>query len=279
MARPAFVVVAHKTPPQIIHLVRTLLDGADAPVVVHVDAKHPEVLREIRAGLGPAPGLEIISRRRVHWGDISQVDAILDCLAVLVGGTAEFTHVKLLTGQDHPVRPLGEFAEFLAAHPGKSFMEYEPLPNRYWIIGGEADGGFGRVAHPRLRLGGRRVKLPIRRRLPSGMRFAGGSALCCFDRRHAEYVVAHHRRYRALFRFAALPDEMFFQTMLANSEHADDVVNDNLTYTAWEEVSAHPKILGPADFDDIARSGRFFARKFDIAADAAYTAHFGRTAG
>jgi hypothetical protein len=70
----------------------------------------------------------------------------------------------------------------------------------------------------------------------------------------------------SFFRHVDIPDEIFFQTVIMNSELADTVVNDNLRYIDWTR-GRRPAILETRDFEALARSPKLFARKFDVEHD------------
>jgi hypothetical protein len=65
-----------------------------------------------------------------------------------------------------------------------------------------------------------------------------------------------------------IPDEIFYQTILLNSPLQQTVVNDEVHYIAWPELSGpHPDILGVPDFDRFMATDKLFARKFDATVD------------
>lgn len=73
--------------------------------------------------------------------------------------------------------------------------------------------------------------------------------------------------YNQRFRYTGAPDELFFQTALANS--ALPIVNKNLRYIHWTLGDHSPKTLTVKDYDAITQSDAFFARKFDANQDSA----------
>jgi len=264
MTGVAYLVLAHTLPNQLLRLVRRLSTHPEDRVLVHIDRRFRGEFATVATTLERLENVALVSFRKVHWGHISVVDALLDCIGAILDRHPGVAHIKHLSGQDYPCQPVAAFRGLLAAHPGRSLMEFHALPNPIWTAGGEADGGVGRVTRPRVRIGRSTVRLPFRQRLPDGLRLHGGSALWCLSRAHAAYVVAEADRYRRLFRFATCPDELFFQTVLLNSRFGADVVNNGMTYVAWEHGAPSPKILTRDDLPAIVESGCWFARKFDI---------------
>ena len=57
---------------------------------------------------------------------------------------------------------------------------------------------------------------------------------------------------------------MYFQTVIMNSKHAENTVNDNLRFIDWEGgKKGGPAFLDEKDFDRIVRTDNLFARKID----------------
>ncbi len=69
------------------------------------------------------------------------------------------------------------------------------------------------------------------------------------------------------FKYTAVCDEMFFQTILWNLINHDELVNDSLWYINREKWAASPEYLTIKNLDTIKKSGKLFARKFDINID------------
>ena len=64
-----------------------------------------------------------------------------------------------------------------------------------------------------------------------------------------------------------IPDELFFQTILVNSELRNRIVNDDLRYIRWSATGSGPEVLLVDDFDRLRHTESLFARKFDQGAD------------
>jgi hypothetical protein len=60
---------------------------------------------------------------------------------------------------------------------------------------------------------------------------------------------------------------MFFETILMNSPLKSRVVNDSKRYVDFTRKERHPKILTKDDLENMKKSGKFFARKFNLAVD------------
>jgi hypothetical protein len=63
-----------------------------------------------------------------------------------------------------------------------------------------------------------------------------------------------------------VPDELFFQTIIMNSQLRDTVENDDLRYLDWSREPA-PAVFTAADLPSLLESRQLFARKFDETVD------------
>ena len=263
----AYIIMAHQHPDQVVRLVRRLI-GPGANIVLHVDkGAQASVYSEIVQTLAGTGGLHFLRRRSTPWGTAGVIRATLDGLRFLFDEGLPFSHVFLLTGQDYPVVPASEIASFLDRNPGKSFLEWGRFPMEDW-----PGGGYGRIQHYWFHTRSRSFCLRARRRLPFGLQPYGGSAQWCLARECAASILSFLRSHEALmrfFEFACNPDEIFFQTIVLNSEFRDTAVNEPLTYVDWSRPSGrgHPATLTLGDYEAIRTASCLFARKFDVRVD------------
>jgi hypothetical protein len=264
--RLAYIISAYKRLEQVTRLVRRLHTDQSS-FFVHVDRKTNNAEYEaLVASLRDLPSVRLLERHTCHWGGFGHVRATLKGVEELQRQAIAFDYAILLTGQDYPIKPNDQIERFLeAAHP-KSFMAFYALPRASW----DAGGGLDRVQYWHLRLYGRHIRLPWRRSFPLGLRPYGGGAYWCLSRDCIEYVahvVAARPDIVSFFHHVDIPDEIFFQTILMNSELGKTVVNDNLRYIDWTR-GRRPAILETGDFDALRASPKLFARKFDVHRDA-----------
>jgi hypothetical protein len=81
------------------------------------------------------------------------------------------------------------------------------------------------------------------------------------------HYVRDHPEFASVFRRVFIPDELFFQTILVNSELRNRIVNDDLRYIRWTATGSGPEVLLVDDFDRLRDTESLFARKFDQGAD------------
>lgn len=123
------------------------------------------------------------------------------------------------------------------------------------------------------------VGTPYTRLSRLSLQVAGGAQWWILPADMAAEVLrfADDRRGMRIFAETGSPDETFMQTALVNSPHAD-----RLTINPWDETrqmtrtftdfgsgpyTGHPRVLTVEDFDRIATSDAWFARKFDVDRD------------
>lgn len=110
--------------------------------------------------------------------------------------------------------------------------------------------------------------LPKKRELPKNFELYGGSTWWTITKNLAEHILLTNKKNRGFnnfFRYALIPDEMYFQTHAMNSPFREHVVNNNLREIIWNpEDKTHPILFTGKDFDFLTKSSALFARKFDV---------------
>jgi hypothetical protein len=306
-ARIAFLLMVHDNPQQLARLVDAL-DHPDASFHVHVDAKAP--LEPFEAALDGQPKVRLLRNRVVaNWMGYSLVEATLRLLA----DAAEqgFDYCILLSGSDYPIKSVPELFDFYG-RAGEEYIAYwrlqdrpswrhkvlyhypvDRIPIRNWSTNSEA-------SYLRRLFWGRYFRyrrfMPKRRFLP-GLVPYGGPDWWSLSRGCVEHVLRYVRdnpRFARFYRTTASPGEMFFQTIILNSEWAQrvhgraeyeewlrtrteaDVDRDtpmlpdelfNFRYVDWSgEIDGRrekPAVLDERDWPALLASPSHFARKFD----------------
>lgn len=270
--RVGYIILAHHKPRQLDRLVRALRAESDGPIFIHVDRRAPQILAQADDILRGVPDVTLRSVHKVSWGGFGIVAAALEGLSHLLADPS-VGHIQHLSGQDYPIKPVRAFEAMVQAAPDTSFMECQALPRSDW----PPDGGIYRVRHRYLKCGVRPIRLPMRRQLPPGITFYGGSAFWCLTRAHAACALASE--LREFFRHAFVSDELFFQTVLMNSPWRGAIKDGPMCYTSWSGNARSPKTLGQQDLEALMRTPHFFARKFDGDIDSGVLDQLDRAAG
>jgi hypothetical protein len=273
MAGTAYVVLAHKNPAQVGRLVGAL---NPSPVYLHVDRRTPGRLASAIASEAGAAGLvATLPRFPTPWASWNLVVAALTGLDRAVRDGAD--HVVCMSGQDYVLAGPHEIDAFLAGFQDCSFLPSTPVPTP--ILG--ADGGMSRFRYWHVPLGGKKVRLPLRRGVPRGLEPYWHQAQWCLASGLAEEIVAAWRRDPQLtryFRRVWIPDETFVGT-LAHRLGSSSIMDENLWYVRWSPGASHPDVLDETDLPDLLRATvvgsdvggssrrKLFARKFDVGAD------------
>ena len=266
MTRIAYIVSAYKLPAQLERMLRRLA-GPGVTFAVHVDRKTRRATWDEMVSRCRDLDVAWLPRHRSQWGGFGHVRATLKGIDHLVRENVPFDYAVLLTGQDYPLRRPEEIARRLHDAGGRSFMRHVRLPWEHW----GPRGGLDRVedwhviTYRRLH-----IALPLRRELPGGLQPYGGSAYWCLERTLVHFVHGFLRDNPAYVRFfehVFVPDELFFQTIIMNSELRDTVENDDLRYLDWSREPA-PAVFTHDDLPALLGSGQLYARKFDETVDA-----------
>ena len=277
----AYLMLVHANPDHLQRLIGRLRSD-NAMFFLHVDRKTnlrpylPLQADDVR--LVPDPVA-------VHWGDFSQVEAILKLMTTaLAAGT--FERFVLISGADYPLWPTADINAFFAAHPEDEFINMVPMPC-------EAAGKpLARLTTYTLRptlSAPRRLALRVLlkagviprqrdlRRALGSLQPYGGSTWWALTRAACEYIVQFVQGNPRLVRFfkgTQYADETFLHTVLGNSPLLANV-RRNLTYTDWSAGGASPANISEIHVDYFRTTKQFaptdvygagpmiFARKFN----------------
>jgi len=251
--------------------VRKLLHGK-CEVFIHVDKKAE--IRSFHAIVEVDPRVNFIkSRTNISWGGFSMVEATLLSFREVMLNNQKYDFINLISQSDNPLVSSQIVDRFLSQHKGKSFMKLGTR-NIAWRV--EMQRKINKIHLLDYRFKGKYTLerliniFPTYRGIPFGMELVGSSQWFTLALRHVEYVLETVEKYasiRRFFRYTWGADEFFFQTILYNSPHRDEIIDDNLRYIDWSGSQPSPKILTINDFDSLKKSGKFYARKFDARVD------------
>jgi Core-2/I-Branching enzyme len=279
----AYVVLSHRSPGQVLRLVRALAEGPAARVLVRHDPRGPRLAAgDVRA----AGGEPLEDRIEFEWGGWSQLELIFACLrAAAARHDPDWTLV--LSGQDYPLRALAAIeAELESSGADGRLGAVREVERRRPAPG--ADEFFLRCRYlhytrPRamphlpaaLRplayvrelpplVGVRRPPWP-----PPPLDFYASADWLTLGRRALAAVLraGEDRRLMRHFRRVAVPSESFFASVLLNDPGLT-IERDNRRFAPFSRPGApHPDTLTSADLERLLASGADFGRKFDAEVD------------
>lgn len=276
MARIAFILLTHKDPQGVIDQANRLTATGDY-VAIHFDASAPASgYRLIRAALDDNPGVVFArSRIRCGWGEWSLVQASLEALRAAERSFPMATHFYMLSGDCMPIKSTDFTRDFLEkddcdyieAHDFfesdwiKTGIRSERLVYRHW---------FNERTHKTLFYASMALqkRLRLERTIPADLRIMIGSQWWCLRRRTIEAVLSHidtRPEIVRFFRTTWIPDETFFQTMVAHVVPRKQMRNRTPTFLMFTDYGM-PVTFYNDHYDLLLRQNYLFARKISAEA-------------
>ena len=270
----ACLVLAHENAGQIALLVRWL-ERQGARCYVHVDLRAADTRTELAALV--SPGSRVLSAEeshRVEWGGFAMIGATLALMRAAVREAPDARAMVLLSGTHLPIREAAAIGVQLLdgrEHIDLAFAAAEPADHmslrRFWYLslpGREERRPFLRWVNSNTwRLGRRDLASGLR-----GMTPMVGSQWWCLSAACVRHILAFleaNAWYERFFRYASIPDETFFHTLVGASRFAANRAPSPLYQM---KTGYSPCVLTVADLPAAVASGMPFARKFDTRVDA-----------
>ncbi|MDQ1901673.1 DUF5928 domain-containing protein [Paracoccus sp. WLY502] len=276
MARIAFILLTHKDPQGVVDQARRLTASGDH-VVIHYDRNAPAGdYRRIRQALADAPGVGFAPRRfRCGWGEWSLVAATLSALREAERRFPQATHFYMLSGDCMPIKS-AEYArafldrdecdyieafDFFDSDWIKTGLKGERLAYRHW---------FNERRSKRLFYASLRAQqwLGLERPLPRGIQVMIGSQWWCLRRQTVEALltlIAERPDLPRFFRTTWIPDETFFQTLVAHLVPRTQIRRRSPTCLMFTDYGM-PVTFHNDHYDLLIRQDYLFARKISAEA-------------
>ena len=264
--KQAILVTAYKNLQSLGRLISCFDEDFD--FYIHIDKK----CKEKMPALGGAH-VYTVRKYNIQWGSERHLWAIIELFKLsCLNGPYSYFHV--ITASDYPVKPLGEFKSFFSDWNDKIYLDYHQLPWNAWI----GEGGFERIKYfwvgnqwydfrtHKMTLTKTLLKIQRKIHFSRNMgvfpQWYGGLSYFSVPHDAAEAIASlPWRKVRLRTRFTHVAEEVFLQTMLVNEFPSERLVNNPLRYTVWEGMESGPRVLAENDFENVVRSGAFFARK------------------
>jgi len=281
-----FVIISHDYPRQLLRLVRCLQQNYDnPPIAIHHDFGQSQITR----GDFPSDIQFVSPHVKTRWAQFSIVTAGLRALELLYKNATPNWFV-LLSGADYPVMPADRVLKELMSIDKDALLEYREVPTslspshlsapenpdvRHFSLPGNLALAWRRyiglnfwfpVIRSGPRIGRYTIHLPIKDwRSPFGDQFKCfyGDQWFTGTRKVADILLnpsKKHMRLRHYLRLRTVPDECYYQTIIANTPNLK-ISKATRRFSDWAGGS-HPKVLGLHDLEAIVTSKAHFARKF-----------------
>ena len=220
--RLAFLILAHQDPAQLERLCRRLAGHA---IFVHIDDRAAGFPVDAITAI---PGVVVVPRVPVFWGDFSVVEATLSLLRTALA-QGRFDRYVLLSGACSPLRPLPELEQAFTEAPLREWISLTPI-----AAGSHLQTMIGRrwrmaplLTNPALDRKLRAVWNKITKTLPrdisseTGMTPYFGNQFWALTNACVQHVLSYmaaHPEYVRAYRTVYAPDEHFFHTLVGNSD-------------------------------------------------------------
>ena len=271
MSRIAFLLLAHKDPERVVEQAQALTAHGDA-VAIHYDRRSPAAdYRVITDALGARDDVAFARRVRCGWGEFSLVEATLNLITAARGRFEGVTHYFLMSGDCYPTKSRAYIGRFLEENPDTDVIEVQDFFTSGWIRTGLKEERliFRHYVNERARkalfysLLEWQKWLGLARPLPAGIDIRIGSQWWLLRADTIEQVLELLRERRDLkrfFRTTWIPDETFFQTLVAHVVPKAQILCQPPTHLIFSDYGL-PVSFHHDHFDYLRAQDRFFARK------------------
>lgn len=271
----AYILIVHRNFHQVKELIGEILTE-NSTVFVCVDSKSYELKETLEKHYKDNFSVRIVEKSfDIRWGGFNMIRTIMEGIKCVISSGVKFRYVNLLSGQDFPIKNSAVIEEFFRGNTKEYIHNFE-LPNEVWAYnnyGMDRINYFYDFDNPFIhRNEYKNIMSQIGSERPGLEEGAiyGGLQWWSLTYECVEYIhsfLDENYKYINFFKYSALPDEMFFQTIVMNSKFKNQVENNPLRFIKWLDGKEHPKTLTMEDYDDIASSKGFWARKFDYDID------------
>lgn len=273
----AYLIMAHHQPAQLRRLI-SVLDCDSAAFFVHIDAQ--SALQPFKDAIAHQRNIHFLQDRvTIRWMGFSMVEATLRLLDAAVRDG--FDYCVLLSGADYPIKSNVQLSSFYESareeyiafwcladrpswvHKVQYFYPTDLIQIRPWSTNTD-------TIYLRRLFWGRFFK--YRRYMPKrkfidGMVPYGGPDWWSLSFGCARYIldfVAENPGFKRFYRLTASPGEMFFQTIILNSDFAKRVHN----YENYANWSAHRRASGATEDGEMLSEDSFNFRYIDWSGEA-----------
>lgn len=273
----AVVILAHKDFPLLYKLVEYF--DKDCDVFIHVDKKSIFSPKEMEK-LGKIRQVKAIFRKfSVHWGGFSMLRTELYMLSQAMG-KSDACYFHLISGQDHPIKPLNDFLSFFAQANGKNYIEFHHLPYEHWdgctyrrfqyyymydLVEGRSKKGQELITY----FLKKQIQWHIKRSVPKHFdHLYGGSQWFSITRKAMLVLLNYTQKNPSFYRrmkYTFAPEETYVATILVNLLPKEEIVCDNLRFVRWMyENGGMPANLSAEHLKWFFLGNNLFVRKVTI---------------
>lgn len=286
-----YLLLCHKNFNQ-VQLLIDKLKTKNSKIYIHVDWKVKDFPKFKNAKL-------IKNRIKTNWGWFSLVQCELNGIYEIYPNIKEWDHLIIISGQCRPIKKIQDVEKYINDLWYKSCINYEKI--EWWMIERVEkyylnDVDFHvpylnkflyHIFVKKLWYNIHWLKIPIiniiisciinkifpkRKYLLSNYHLYKWWQWLCISYKHLKRIIEFleskkWKKFYKSFKWSNCSDELFFQTLLYNSPLKDEIKNETLWYLKWMENTSSPYIITEEFYDELVKSKKLFARKFDINVD------------
>jgi len=308
----AYLILAHHQPNLLIQLIERL-KKENFYFFIHFDKKNSSRnIPFLKKHFEGNKNVHIISTQNIYWMGYNMVDATIQLLQLAHASSVNFKYFVLMSGQDYPIKN-ADFIDDFFNRNNADFISYnslEYMPENFKnkvthlhfmdcaFYNPKSENKVPYLVKLYYRLHKHLDKfLPHRAFYKNYTPYFGSQwfALTNATVTHILYFLAQNKGYIRFMRFTEGPDEIFFQTIILNSERKNNVYDydryldwlntrkegeifihkfSSLRYMDWSERGkAKPAVLDNSYYETLKSSDELFARKFDELISASLLSH------
>lgn len=263
-----YIILAHDDPVRVEFLADNLLSqDPTGQVIIHFDRKSDKKKFNYLAETYDSEERCHILKKRVRcgWGLWGLVEASLRALQY-AQDTHPTDYYYLLSEYCFPTQPLQTLKEFLYSSNGKSFIE---INDSNWIQAGIREDRYlyyhflDKRRFPKLHRWCYLLQksLGLKKSVPDNLDVKFGSQWWCLHASAVQKVLEKNEtvtNITKLLKYAWIPDECYFQTIINTKDKSERHINKTLTYYKFDQ---NGKALKVENINKIPQ-GYFFARKY-----------------
>lgn len=238
--KQAILITAHRDFEQLIDLIKMFDENFN--IYIHIDKKS-KLNKDTREEILRLSNMKYLtSKYKVNWVGLNHLRAII-LLSKRALTDSENVFFHLITGQDYPIKTNQYLRDFVLKKSNLNYLEYFKMPASCWKNGGmdrlhyyntydlfDAKNSWNRILIYRIQ--GIQRRLNLKRSIDFSQELYGGSTYWSLSKSTLQYVINYTNQnplFFKRFRYTFCAEEIYFQTIIMNSEYANHVINDNFT--------------------------------------------------
>lgn len=285
----AFLVLAHKNPLQLSKLFKSL-EHKNTGIFLHLD-KRTNKKEFVEAFNKKNIKLECLNQKtKIIYSSYTYIQATLSL--ILDAYSKGYDYYILISGQDFPLKPIEHIYNQILDNKTMSYLDYNTIPYIKLAYNGKMRVNYfnflvnkkmetlfpwQEISH-KMSIKGKLLNLYLwlknglktKRNFPLKMQAYYSSQWWNFSKEAISYILDFLKTnptYISYHKNALHPEEMFFQSILLNSNLKNKIINNNLRHIEWEEGNKHPNTLDFKKIKNIDSKINIFARKFELNLD------------